>query len=90
MQDKPKLNLTDEERRILRESFIEAFGEAGSAKRASVTREIASGIGDLLDQEYRYHHGQVWLFTLGKPARPLTAQEVSDAKRDGREIKGHP
>lgn len=71
-------NLTAEEKRILRESFVEAFGENGSAKRAQAVQEVCQGIGQMLKQEYRQHEGRWWLFTLGKPARPLTADEVKE------------
>lgn len=43
---------------------------------AKDAREIADRMAKLLRQEYRWHKGAWWLFTLGKPARPLTADEV--------------
>jgi hypothetical protein len=76
----PKLNLTADEKRILREAFVKAFGEAGSVQREAAVKEMCEGIGRMLRQEYRLHEGQWWLFTLGKPARPLTPDEIIDAK----------
>lgn len=77
-------NLTAEEKRILKESFREAFGEAGSEKRQRICREMADSVGMALKQEYRRYKDTFWLFTLGKPARPLTADEINYARRRGK------
>lgn len=65
-------------RRQLKASFIEAFGESGSEKRKRVTMEVCNRMGSILQQEYKEHDGRMWLWTLGKPARPLTDQEIAD------------
>lgn len=46
--------------------------------------EAASAIGRMLKQEYRWHEGKWWLFTLGKPARELRQDEI-----DWHSIRGH-
>ena len=38
--------------------------------------KLAGLIGNMLHQSYEIHEGIWWLFTLGKPARPLTEEEV--------------
>jgi len=48
------------------------------AERHDISRQIAHGMADLLCQEYKVHDGQWWLWTLGKPARPLTDIEITE------------
>ena len=68
--------LSPEEKKILRDAFIEAFGTTGSEKRDTVCRAMANEIGKALGQEYKMHEGHWWLWTLGKPARALTDEEI--------------
>lgn len=74
------LNLTDDEKRTCRDAFVAAFGENGSTKREQVVKEMCATIGAMLQQEYRIHNREWWLFTLGTPARRLAPEEIADAK----------
>jgi len=44
--------------------------------RAEAAQEVAAEMAALLQQEYKLHKGQWWLFSLGEPARPLTQEEI--------------
>lgn len=44
-----------------------------------MVNETCSFMAGLLQQEYKKHDDAWWLFSLGKPARPLTESEISDA-----------
>ena len=85
---KPKQNLpaviSPEERKILRESFIKAFGEKGSAKREAEVQRVARAVGKFLKQELKMHKGEYWLWTFGNSMRPLTDEEIADAVKEGR------
>lgn len=69
-------NLSPEEKKILREAFVEAFGENGSEKRQKVVKEMCHVVGTALQQERKKWKGRWWLWTLGRPVRPLTPEEV--------------
>lgn len=71
-------NLTADQKRILRESFVAAFGKNGSHKRKQVVKETVQAVGTLLRQEYKLHRGKMWLWTMGKPVRPLTEEEIAE------------
>jgi hypothetical protein len=43
-----------------------------------LARSTASGIALLLRQEYRQRGQEWWLYTLGRPARPLTSEEIAE------------
>lgn len=53
------------------------------AKLKRIAREIADEMANFLRQEYKFHKGHWWLFTLGKPARPLLSYEIEHAKGRG-------
>lgn len=38
--------------------------------------QLAGLLGHMLQQSYEMHEGKWWLFTLGKPERPLEESEV--------------
>lgn len=40
-------------------------------------KDIDIEMASLLQQEYKAHQGTWWLFTLGEPARALTAKEIA-------------
>ena len=48
-----------------------------------MSREVADEMAKLLRQEYKWHEDAWWLFTLGRPARPLTEDEIQYAKNQG-------
>lgn len=50
------------------------------AKIREVSKEVCNLMADLLQQEYKLYQGQWWLWSLGKPARPLTDEEVAEAE----------
>lgn len=50
----------------------------------TVSREIADGVADLLQQRYKLVDGSWWLFSLGKPQRALTFDKVEYARGRGR------
>lgn len=54
-----------------------------SKRDAKVAREIANEIADLLQQEYKRHNGEWWLWALGEPQRPLSDAEEYEARRRG-------
>ena len=63
------------------ESVLDDIGReiAGDeAWKARVAAEVAFAMGKLLGQEYKLHEGAWWLFSLGKPARPLSDKEVAE------------
>jgi hypothetical protein len=68
---------------ILLEAFTKAFGKDGTPERERACRKLADGIGKALQQQYEKHKGRWWLWALGKPARPLTPQEIKDARTRG-------
>jgi hypothetical protein len=45
-------------------------------ERAKLVSDICYAMGRMLQQEYRQHDGKWWLYTRGKPARELKADEV--------------
>ena len=45
-------------------------------KIKQAARIVCSKMARLLRQEYRWHNGAWWLFSLGKPARSLSDEEV--------------
>jgi hypothetical protein len=53
-------------------------------KIARDSRAIAQQIATLLRQELKIHKGQWWLYSLDKPQRPLSEEEVREAKARGR------
>ncbi len=48
-----------------------------------IVKEIQNFMATLLQQEYRYYGGTWWLFSLGKPARPLTTEEIKEHRQRG-------
>ena len=46
-------------------------------------REIANGVATFLRQEYQLVDGEWWLFSLGRPRRPLTDIEIKEAQKRG-------
>lgn len=69
--------MDDELMKILRDSLPSEEEQKALAKRA------ANFMADLLRQEYRLHEGAWWLFSLGKPARPLREDEIVEARERG-------
>lgn len=65
----------------LREALKATLGNPEWRQRAA--KEIASEMADLLQQEYKFHRGEWWLFSLGEPARALTAKEVAEHRERG-------
>lgn len=53
------------------------------AKINRAAREIANDIARILRQEYKQVDGKWWLWSLGKPQRPLTDEEIEGAKQRG-------
>lgn len=51
---------------------------------AEASRAIAQQMAILLRQELKIHKGQWWLYSLDKPQRPLSDDEVREAKARGR------
>ncbi len=47
------------------------------------SRIISQEIAKALRQEYRWHEGAWWLYTLGLPARVLLEHEVKAAQERG-------
>lgn len=47
-------------------------------ERKKTARAISRAMATILQQEYKMHKGRWWLWTLGKPARPLTDAEVEE------------
>ena len=45
-------------------------------QRRQLSGNIAGGIGEALGQTYEKYHGDWWLFTAGKPMRPLKPDEI--------------
>lgn len=66
------------EKKVIHDAFIKAFGENGSAKRKQAVKEMCNFMGTALKQEYRLYENKWWLWTLGKPARPLTEEEINE------------
>jgi len=48
-----------------------------------VARELANDIARILRQEYKQVDGEWWLWSLGKPRRPLSEEEIEGARRRG-------
>lgn len=46
-------------------------------------RELADQMADLLQQEYKMVGPEWWLWTLGKPKRPLSEREIEYARGRG-------
>jgi hypothetical protein len=65
--------MTDEE---LRKLFVEL--RPTKEEIASMAREVCKSMADFLQQEYKKQDGVWWLYSLGKPARPLTDEEISE------------
>ena len=47
-------------------------------ERRKTARAISKAMATMLRQEYKMHQGAWWLWTLGKPARPLTDAEIKE------------
>ena len=63
-------DLSPEDRQALK-TFLQQPGLA---------RKIADDMAHILQQEYKLVDGAWWLFSLGKPQRALSPEEVADAR----------
>jgi len=61
-----KISLTAEEKAAIKEAIPE------------LAKTVSGNIAKILKQEYKMHNGEMWLWTLGKPVRPLTEEEQKD------------
>lgn len=60
------------------EELLNEIGGDMYAERAAIAAGIAKAMAIILQQEYKKHEGRWWLWTLGKPARPLTDAEIEE------------
>lgn len=54
------------------------------AKIDATARDCANFFATVLRQKYEKVDGVWWLFSLDKPVRPLTAEEIEDATQRGK------
>lgn len=62
----------------LKELGIKFTPEEKSAIKEAIpdlAKKVSGEIGAMLKQEYKMHNGEMWLWALGKPIRPLTDEE---------------
>lgn len=59
-----------------------AVPELSDEDRQALTK-LRDIVADLVIQECRLHNGKWWLFALDKPQRPLTPEEIAEAREQG-------
>ena len=76
LKEQGKEPLSSEVEKILDDIGDEISGD--EAWQATVAAGVAKALAVVLQQEYKMHKGRWWLWSLGKPARPLTDNEIKE------------